>query len=472
LLYPILYPVLFFLYICNMGWGIYLKSIVNKEGKSNLFYKVTSGRDKVLKRGLLIKVKPSDWDSRTFQINSKVENSIILNEKLDATSTLLKKAWNLFESGNYNWQEMSSYIAGDKAEMDLWSFVESTIKPKVSENGWRTYRSSYGSVLKALGKDQLDFKDLSEDLIDQIFRVWKTTLRSASIKTNLYHFGAIINEAYKKKHTPYRYEKLKKWRKKKEQLNTVGKPFVETGTWQDFEKAIDRCTNLMEIEALGFWLMMFGMRGLYPTDLCDIHNFDWTIDLKEKSSTLNFSRHKTGEIMWIKFKHPFDDLQRKLRGFLELTHGYKTNKRTGKQFLKTKEYQLSSNEREGWFFKDYNKDTWNTLSKQCRKIGMPPFKAARKTFETYALKLEVSADIRYKLLGHATEGIKQNYQDWEWEELQDQIHQAHELVLANYHIDTLYPAYIKKAYEILEKMAASSTDFESKWNNYTIRTSY
>jgi hypothetical protein len=83
-----------------------------------------------------------------------------------------------------------------------------------------------------------------------------------------------------------------------------------------------------------------------------------------------------------------------------------------------------------------------------------------------------SSCIRYKLLGHATEGIKQNYQDWEWKELQDQIHQAHELVLANYHIDTLYPAYIKKAYKILEKMGASSTEFESKWNNYTIRTNY
>tara|TARA_B110000285_G_C15057582_1_gene580481 strand:+ start:23 stop:1390 length:1368 start_codon:yes stop_codon:yes gene_type:complete len=455
-----------------MGWGIYIKSGINKSGKTSLFYRVTSGRDKVLKGGLNILIKPSDWDKRTLQVSAKVDNSIFINEKIDEISTRLKRGWNFFESGSYTWNEMSSYIAGDKTEMDLWGFVESTLKPKVSKAGWSTYRGSYGAVLKALGKDRLDFKDLSEDLIDQVFKVWKKNLRSASIKTYLFHFGAIINEAYKKKLTPYKYEKQTKWRKTKEQLNTIGKPYVETAKWEDFEKAIDRCTNLMEIEALGFWLMMFGMRGLYPSDLCDIHNFKWTIDLKEKSSTLNFSRHKTGEIMWIKYAHPFNDLQRKLRGFLELTHGYKTNEKTGKQFLNTKEYQLSTKEEDGWFFKDYNKDTWSTLSSQCRKIGMPPFKAARKTFETYALKLEVSADIRYKLLGHATEGIKQNYQDWEWEELQNQIHEAHELVLAHYHIDTLYPAYIKKANEILEKMGVSSKNFESKWNNYTIRTNY
>ena len=105
-------------------------------------------------------------------------------------------------------------------------------------------------------------------------------------------------------------------------------------------------------------------------------------------------------------------------------------------FLNRKEYTLSEKESTGWFFTSYNKDKWNTLSKNCRKVGLPPFKTARKSFETYALQLQMSADIRYKLLGHATEGVKQNYQDWQWNKLQDQIHEAHEEVLADFHIDT------------------------------------
>ena len=126
-----------------MGWGIYLKSSVNQQGKSSLYFLIKSG-SKQLKRGLGIKVKPSNWDKRTLQVNPKLDNSIFINEKINGISTRLKRGWNFFESGNYTWEEMVAYISGDKTDMDLWSFVESTIKPKVSEQGWRTYKSAYG----------------------------------------------------------------------------------------------------------------------------------------------------------------------------------------------------------------------------------------------------------------------------------------------------------------------------------------
>ena len=457
-----------FVIFVYMGWGIYTKSGVNKEGKTSLYYKVTSGRSKVFKRALNIKLKPADWDKRTLQVSAKVDNSIFINEKLDNISTRLKRGWNFFESGNYTWNEMIAFLSGDykNNQGDLYSFIESTIKPKVSKEGWRSYKGTYGSVLKALGKDSLDFKDLTEDTVDELFSVWKKTLRSASIKTNLYHFGAIINAAHKKRLTPYRYVKETKWRKKKEKTNTQGQPYVETARWEVVEQAIGKCKTLMDIEAVGFWLLMFGMRGLYPSDLCAIHEAKWDFHFDHpvhgNATILFHTRHKSDELMWIKYEYPFNDLQRKLRGYLELTHGYRINVKTGKEFLKTKEYTLSKNERSGWFFKEYNKSQWNTISKKCRPLGLPPFKIARKTFETYALQLKVRSEIRDKLLGHATIGVKQNYQDWQWDELQNEVHEAHELVLANFHIDTLYPALIKKADEILKKMGIPPKVF----NNY------
>ena len=72
-----------------MGVGIYLKP-ANKDGRSLIYIRVKKG-SKVFRKTTSIKVKPSDWDSRTFQVSPKVDNSIFINEKLDDISTRLKR---------------------------------------------------------------------------------------------------------------------------------------------------------------------------------------------------------------------------------------------------------------------------------------------------------------------------------------------------------------------------------------------
>ena len=64
-------------------------------------------------------------------------------------------------------------------------------------------------------------------------------------------------------------------------------------------------------------------------------------------------------------------------------------------------------------------------------------RVVRKTFESYALKLEISQDIRFKLLGHANPTIKAHYQDWEWDKLKDQVDKAHIKVLKDYRVEKL-----------------------------------
>ena len=93
-----------------MGYGIYLKGTVNKQGKSSLFYLAKSG-SKQIKRGLGIKIKPSNFNTRTYQVHAKAENAVIYNEKIDEAHTLLKKAWSLYDSETYDWEEMVLFLA-------------------------------------------------------------------------------------------------------------------------------------------------------------------------------------------------------------------------------------------------------------------------------------------------------------------------------------------------------------------------
>ena len=109
---------------------------------------------------------------------------------------------------------------------------------------------------------------------------------------------------------------------------------------------------------------------------------------------------------------------------------------------------------EGWIFAyDINdttvhKNVWDVYQKRIKKLLGKPFKTARKTFESYALKLAISQDIRYKLLGHANPTIKAHYQDWEWDELKLQVDEAHELVLKEYRVEDIYKAIHRRGKEL------------------------
>ena len=50
-----------------MGFGIYLKSGKNKEGRSPLFIKITA-QEKVFKKNIGLLIKKEDWNARTYQV--------------------------------------------------------------------------------------------------------------------------------------------------------------------------------------------------------------------------------------------------------------------------------------------------------------------------------------------------------------------------------------------------------------------
>ena len=432
-----------------MGYGIYRKSSVNKEGKTPLFWKVTSGRDKVIKRNLGISIKPSEWDSKRFLIHSKAENAHIYNERINEVNNKLRKAWSLYESETYSWDEMVAFLSGAKTTLDVKSFCETVIKPNQTDNVYKGVKDAYGAVKKVLGRE-LVFDDLSYNTVDLCVKNWKERLRSATLKTYKYHFGIIINEAYKKKLTLYKYEPIKKWSKKKDKVNRkTGRPTVSTATHKQFLNSLDKAKDLWDIEALGFWLLMFGMRGLYPTDLCNIHKYKWDFYLDPPKAVLFHLRNKSEEPMDISYSYPFDDLTQKLRGYLQFTHGWQTNKKTGKRYTRSKEYKLSDNEKDGWFFNKYRKDDWGIFTKKLNKLGMEDIKAARATFGTIASTLTIPQAVWYALTGHEIQGIKQAYTNKQWKDLTKQVDTAHNEVLDKFSVDKIYPKLIVKANEIL-----------------------
>ena len=73
---------------------------------------------------------------------------------------------------------------------------------------------------------------------------------------------------------------------------------------------------------------------------------------------------------------------------------------------------------------------------------------ARKTFETYSLKVEATTEVSFRLLGHQDKTIKRYYRNWEWEELVMKVDEAHLKVLKAFNAEELWNLLLKRAKEI------------------------
>ena len=49
---------------------------------------------------------------------------------------------------------------------------------------------------------------------------------------------------------------------------------------EEFVLGLEKCKTLVEVQALGFWLLMFGTRGMYPADIVKIKKSDLRDSLK------------------------------------------------------------------------------------------------------------------------------------------------------------------------------------------------
>ena len=441
-----------------MGVGLYLKG-VNKDGRSPIFLLAKKG-GKHFKKSLQLKVKPTDWNNRTYQVKGTAVDSIIINRKLTDITNNMNLAWSLFESGSYTWDEFCVKLGGGNAATNenLQGFLETVLKAKYdNRNSYNTYDGVVQAVYKEVGSKKILLADLTNEFIDKCVQGWKKRLSPTSVKTYLTHLGKIKNLAYQKGLISEPFIRRDEWKVKRGSSIKI----VETVKTEDFLEAIPKANDIYDIQALFFYLLMFCLRGLYQADIVTMHKYANNLDINDseagwdKRRFIKHERSKSGELMEIKINiYPTHSIIAVLALLVERTHKQKTNKRTGKPFKKGGYNVIPEKMSDGWIFAyDINdtlihKNVWDVYQKRIKKLLGKPFKTARKTFESYALKLKISQDIRYKLLGHANPTIKAHYQDWEWDELKLQVDEAHLNVLNEYKAKEIYKAIYSRGKEL------------------------
>ena len=420
-----------------MGVGLYLKP-VNKDGRSLIYLRAKKGT-KVFQKSTSITIKPSDWLTRNYQAKGTALNSIIINRKLIEITNNMNLAWSLFENDSYTWDELCRRLNGGSPEEGVEGFIEDVLKPRMKLTTYQSYKYSYKALLKVLDVSTMSFKELNYDAIDKAVMIWKNQEKSpSSIETYLKHLGVIINEANDRGIVNYRFEKKKKWRVKKHTK------VVESATTEQLLDSIKNVNNIYDFQAFAFWLLMFCMRGLYPRDIVKMHLHELVNESEQyKKRYVKHKRSKTGEPMNILYScEPTEQIINSLKCSITYTHlnrssSYPDVYPKGWHTLIMFEYK-----------EEEHKNVWDVYTKRCRKIIGVPFKVARKTFESYALLLDVSAEVRYRLLGHQDRSIKSSYQNWEWDRISAKVDEAHLKVLKEFRVKDVWYKLRKRGKEI------------------------
>ena len=226
---------------------------------------------------------------------------------------------------------------------------------------------------------------------------------------------------------------------------------------------------IRDLEAIGFWLLKFSLRGMYGKDIVSLsanqrdYNYEYFIthqkdgsvgsqDVKGNPYFLDHKRHKTGNMMriWINLP-PIGGLIYILRRLVAQTH-------PNLSYLSFEDLSKPYNEliqKPGYdelkIFRHNSKvdliadeNLWNNLNKHLRKLDVYSFESARKSFNTTARILGIEEGIKKTLIGQTDHSIQRHYDNYNDPELVGKVQLAHLGIMHHFKVIELYELWLKK----------------------------
>lgn len=477
-----------------------------KDGTFNIIIRFKDGANdkKINIKG--IAVEKRYWDATNSSIRTNHPNHEELNEVLDKYKRKIVDIKTKYSIGNIDFSTASKMLTGGTKTGTIEEFIETFCTQDKSEITITNYRMTMSAFSRHTGIKDPTFKDIT---FPNALILKKSILnKGASPHTYNKYFRdikAICNYAIKRKQVFIDFGFDKDWSAKV-------KPEYNINTRQSFEiiEAIDRIeitTNhksakekaARELEAVGFWLLMFAMRGMYPADISALsskylaYNYETKIDIEKKGGkghvALSGNRHlyqyyrqKTDHPMLIVITiPPVINLIHTLRYLVAYTHpevSYLT-----KEEASISDYQQLISMKKNYdplsiFNYDHkneikeHKHLWGNYSKHLKNIGMPEFKSARKTFMTTATALNIPQAISRTLLGQKDPSISAHYNNFLDPSLILNTNNAHLEVLNKFNTIELFDTWLHKIDELFNtnfSNTALNKPSDELYNNFSLK---
>ena len=422
-----------------------LDNNVKKSGLQSVFFNVSHGKGgqigqirKKIYTGLEVSAK--QFDIKNFRAKSKHSNYQIINNRVDELKALQSVSQTKFDAGQYTTEQVVLHLKGEADAESVDSYIETFIKnQKTKITTYRDYKYTLKAFKKHLGWSKDRPVTFNEFMNYSLLLNWKNNainngVRATSINSYLKKIKAITFDAYDNQvifERPYFNKRLT--------INGAERKAVTTLTKEQFKEAINRCVSIYEIQALCFYLLMFMTRGMYLADLVKFKSFKLKNDTDDKSDE-DFSKlcqdgydyiihnrskneGRSTNRMFIRIDKDTMTMFTLLKRSIWCTH-YDKRKKLG---LNDDAVSILGHDVDDV---DTHKGVFDVYQKHCSKLLGVPFKNARKSFNNYANKLNISEEMRNILLGHTNPNIIKHYDDLSF--IEDQVHKAHISVLREY----------------------------------------
>ena len=451
-----------------------------KDGTKNLKIRLKSkGRDKKISiPGVYI--NPKNWDIPNNRVKSKCQNAKAYNEIVINYQKKILKVKGQLELQQIDFDTAYKMLSNSSSTSSIFEFIK--IHCEIKGKRWINKNLKLLETYKNhLQLNDVTFEDINYENIQKLRKILSDNGAVDDTFNNyIRHIRAVYNFALTKKVT---YREFKFSKDLFIKVNQHNKKLL-THTPEDIFEAIDKIKiksnhksskeyALRDLEAIGFWLLQFSMRGLYGKDITSLTSYDSDynykyrmeylsknahqepMEIKGAPQFLDHKRHKTGNIMriWVTLP-PIGGLIFILKRLVANTHpnlSYLSREdllKTPEELYSKKNYDIIK------IFKhttdELEKDDalWNNLNKHLRKLGLYSLQSARKSFNTTATHLRISDDIRKTLVGQTDSSIQRSYNNYNDIRLVRAIQESHLQVMNSFQMIELFDKWVFKINEL------------------------
>lgn len=456
------------------------KKKLDRYGRDTIRY-VIQHKDKRDRINTGIKVLTKDVDTRNWRVKKSNPNQLELNKALEDAREKIHTALNRFETKQFTYNQVVSYLKGEIDYGSVDKYIDSVIKESRTSYTYNDYKSILGAFKKHLGYDteytkdehgnktpnyEVTFNEFSSyEILDKFKRgAEKNGIAGTTINSYFNKIRAVLNDAYNK---GYIYEKFTLQRG----LKVASRPSrkIETITSEEFELAIDKISNIYDVQSLALYLLMFGLRGMYLTDIVALKDAEFKCnDFDEKDHYLNIfndgekyiihrrvkTKNSANDDLIIRLDETIPALIYQTKKLFEITH--KDRDIISSNPFALFDYNLTDN--------IMHKNVWDVYQRRVKKLLGYSYQTARKTYNTYATELEVSNTVKDILLGHAPQSINErHYVNRRTVKLSEKVQQAHTEILEDFKFNKLSSRLFFEMMNYLED--SESISEKTYWTN-------